>query len=124
MGMEKEYTGTFTLGAVTPTYDLESEPAELKDISQLNDEQIHEATQQFTGTIQQIPPIHSAIKKMESQFIFWHAGEKMLFSNHETITIKEFKIVKIELPIVHFKVVCKAANVCTCCTHYFKVNNW
>ncbi len=32
MGMEKEYTGSFTLGASTPTYDLESEPENLKDI--------------------------------------------------------------------------------------------
>src|ERR1700745_1818816 len=38
MGMEKEYTGTFTLGAVTPTYDLESEPQDHKDISHLTEE--------------------------------------------------------------------------------------
>src|ERR687891_451271 len=48
MGMEKEYTGTFTLGAVTPTYDLESEPVEVKDISGVTEAQIHEATSFFT----------------------------------------------------------------------------
>src|SRR6478735_1925232 len=63
MGMEKEYTGTFTLGSVTPTYDLESEPQDFKDISHLTEEQVHAATAQFTGAIMQTPPIHSAIKK-------------------------------------------------------------
>src|SRR3954468_20757064 len=59
MGMEKEYTGSFTLGAVTPTYDLESEPQNVKDISELTREQIHAATKVFTGQIQQVPPVHS-----------------------------------------------------------------
>src|ERR1700761_1626665 len=40
MGMEKEYTGTFTLGSVTPTYDLESEPRDFKDISHLTEEMV------------------------------------------------------------------------------------
>lgn len=45
MGMEKEYTGTFTLGAVTPTYDLESQPTDIKDITGITEEQIHSSTQ-------------------------------------------------------------------------------
>src|SRR4051812_12221545 len=63
MGMEKEYTGTFTIGAITPTYDLESQPINCKDISLITEEQIHDATKPFTGEIQQVPPIHSAVKK-------------------------------------------------------------
>jgi tRNA pseudouridine55 synthase len=63
MGMEKEYTGTFTLGAVTPTYDLESEPIEMKDVTNIAEEEIHKATLPFIGEIQQVPPIHSAIKQ-------------------------------------------------------------
>src|SRR3954463_4891416 len=63
MGMEKEYTGSFTLGAVTPTYDLESEPVGQKDISQIMQEEIFAATNVFTGQILQVPPIHSAIKQ-------------------------------------------------------------
>ena len=56
MGMEKEYTGTFTLGAVTPTYDLESEPQDIIDTMHLTEEAIHKATQTFTGQIMQVPP--------------------------------------------------------------------
>src|SRR5580765_3072640 len=62
MGMEKEYTGTITLGAVTPTYDLESEPIDTKPFEHLTLEQLKDATKPFTGAILQIPPAHSAIK--------------------------------------------------------------
>lgn len=106
MGMEKEYTGTFTLGAVTPTYDLESVPEDLKDYDHLTTEQIHAATKAFTGTIQQVPPLHSAIKK-DGKPVYLMARKGIEFElEPRTITISEFSIEKIELPIVHFKVVC------------------
>src|SRR5215218_3606330 len=63
MAQEKEYTGTITLGAVTPTFDLESEPEQHKPFEQLAPEQLKAATVNFIGEIQQVPPIHSAIKK-------------------------------------------------------------
>ena len=62
MAQEKEYTGSFTLGATTPTYDLESEPVNFKDINLISKEEIVNATKQFIGEIMQIPPAHSAIK--------------------------------------------------------------
>src|SRR3569832_175144 len=62
MAQEKEYTGSFTLGAVTPTYDLESEPQDLKETDTITITQIHEAVKGFLGPILQIPPAHSAIK--------------------------------------------------------------
>src|SRR2546421_5230757 len=55
MGLEKEYTGTFTLGAVTPTYDLESEPTDFKDLSGLTKDAIQKTTLTLTGQIQQVP---------------------------------------------------------------------
>lgn len=106
MGMEKEYTGTFTLGAVTPTYDLESEPAEPKDFSAITEEQIRRATIPFTGQIQQIPPIHSAIKK-DGKPVYLMARKGIdVKLEARTITIESFIIEKIELPVVSFKVVC------------------
>src|SRR6476619_2456470 len=62
MAQEKEYTGTITLGAVTPTYDLESEPREFKVFDEITIEQVGQTTKTFTGAILQTPPIHSAIK--------------------------------------------------------------
>src|SRR6187397_1634554 len=63
MSKEKEYTGTITLGATTPTFDLESMPVNFNEIGQLTNEQIIQATELFTGEIMQVPPMHSAIKQ-------------------------------------------------------------
>ncbi len=60
---EKEYTGTFTLGATTPSYDLETEINQTFDVSEITSEKIKEATKQFIGEIQQQPPVFSALKK-------------------------------------------------------------
>jgi tRNA pseudouridine55 synthase len=110
MGMEKEYTGTFTLGAVTPTYDLESQPIEVKDITNISEEQIHQATLPFTGEIQQVPPIHSAIKqKGKPVYLLARKGVDVILEPR-TVTIKAFTIERIELPIVHFKVICSTGT--------------
>jgi tRNA pseudouridine55 synthase len=106
MGMEKEYTGSFTLGAITPTYDLESEPVETRDISAITDDDIHEATLTFIGDIQQTPPIHSAIKKNgKPVYLLARKGIDVQLEAR-TITIKDCVIEKIDMPKVYFKVVC------------------
>jgi tRNA pseudouridine55 synthase len=119
MGMEKEYTGTFTLGASTPTYDLESEPVEIKDISHLTEEHIHAATKQFTGLIQQVPPIHSAIKQNgKPVYLLARKGEDVILEPR-AVTIKEFVIEKVELPVVYFKVVCTTGTYIRSLAHNF-----
>lgn len=106
MAQEKEYTGTFTLGATTATYDLESEPVNAASFDQLTAEQLQAATAQFTGTIQQIPPAHSAIK-VGGKRVYELARQGIAVKlEPRTVTIKEFELVKIELPLVHFRVVC------------------
>ena len=106
MGMEKEYVGTFTLGSTTPSYDLETEPTDFKDTSHLTDETIIEATKQFIGDIMQMPPQHSAIKK-DGKPLYLSARQGIEVKvDARPVTIKEFVITKIELPVVHFKVIC------------------
>ena len=61
MGLEKEYTGTFTLGATTPSYDAETEVNQTFDTSHITAEQIHHAAQVFVGETEQLPPAHSAV---------------------------------------------------------------
>jgi tRNA pseudouridine55 synthase len=59
---EKEYTGTLTFGATTPSYDRE-QPVDAKyPIGHLTDTLIQAAAQRFVGDIEQTPPIFSAIK--------------------------------------------------------------
>jgi tRNA pseudouridine55 synthase len=110
MAQEKEYTGAISLGATTPTYDLESEPQDFKSIDAITEEQIKEATKYFIGTIQQTPPIHSAIKKDGKRA--YDLARKGIDVKLEarTLTISEFEITKIELPKVYFKVVCSTGT--------------
>ena len=110
MAQEKEYTGTFTLGAITPTYDLESEPMNLKDFSHLTKEEIEHASKQFIGEIQQVPPIHSAIK-VGGQPVYKLARKgKEIQLEPRTVVIKEFEISTINLPVVEFRVVCSTGT--------------
>ena len=110
MAQEKEYTGTITLGSITPTYDLESEPVEFKTIDHLTEEDLQHATKQFTGDILQTPPIHSAIKK-DGQRVYELArrGEDVKL-DPRPVTISQFSLEKIEWPLVHFKVVCSTGT--------------
>lgn len=110
MAQEKEYTGTITLGATTPTYDLESAPQDFKPFDGIIEGQIVENTKQFTGAIAQIPPIHSAIKQ-EGKRVYELARKGIaVVMEPRNIVISQFEITGIELPIVHFRVVCSTGT--------------
>ncbi len=102
----KEYTGEITLGATTPSYDLETEINETFPINHISEELIIETTKKFTGEINQKPPIFSAIKKEGKRlYELARAGETTEIKPRR-ITIEEFEITNINLPKVEFRVVC------------------
>ena len=102
----KEYTGTITLGATTPSYDLESEANQTFNISGITKEDILQNTQHFIGEIQQQPPIFSALKK-DGKRLYEYAREgEHVEIPKRTITINEFEITNIDMPNVEFRVVC------------------
>jgi len=105
-GQVKEYTGIFTLGATTPSYDLETEVNEIFSTEHITNELLHKTTQQFTGVIQQKPPIFSAIKKDGKRlYELARKGETTEIKARE-VTVVKFEITKIELPNISFKIVC------------------
>lgn len=105
-GQSKEYTGTFYIGATTPSYDLETEIDQTFDTSHIDESLIHETVKQFLGEIDQKPPIFSAIKK-DGIRLYEHArsGETIEIASRKT-TIHEFEITRIALPEIDFRVVC------------------
>jgi len=105
-GQIKEYTGTFYIGATTPSYDLETEINETFPTDHISEDLIRETTKQFLGEIDQKPPIFSAIKK-DGKRLYEHAraGEEVEIAFRKT-TIHEFEITRIALPEVDFRVVC------------------
>jgi tRNA pseudouridine55 synthase len=108
--LPKEYTGIIHLGAVTPTFDLESTPEQEKPVDHITPGQIHEATKQFTGDIMQMPPIHSAIKKDGKRAYDLARAGKEVILDVRPITIAEFEITDIQMPEVHFRVVCSTGT--------------
>ncbi len=103
---EKEYTGKFIIGQSTPSHDLETEVTEPNDITAITEEQIQTATKKFIGVIQQIPPLHSAIKvDGKRAYKLARKGSDLELKPRE-VTVSEFEITKIQKPEVHFRIVC------------------
>ncbi len=110
MAQEKEYTGTFTLGATTPTYDLESEPENFQSLATISGQEIKAATKHFIGNILQVPPAHSAIKiKGKRVYELARQGKEVKLEPRKVL-INEFEITNIQLPLVSFKVVCSTGT--------------
>ena len=105
-GQIKEYTGELTLGASTPSYDLETAIDKTFPVSHLTDALIIAATKKFVGEIDQKPPIFSAIKKDGKRLYEFAREGKTTTIKSRKVTISTFEITKIDLPKVNFRVVC------------------
>ena len=106
MAREKEYTGHFTLGATTPTFDLESDPENFKDAGAITAATLQSVLPAFRGEIMQVPPIHSAIKKDGKRVYELARQGKEVKLDPRPVTIREFEITAMEGPVTHFRVVC------------------
>jgi len=104
--LNKKYTGTITLGATTPSYDCETEIDKTYPINHINDEMILKQANSFIGSNNQKPPIYSAIKKDGKRlYKYARAGEKVEIKSRK-IQILEFNILAIEMPNIHFEILC------------------
>jgi tRNA pseudouridine55 synthase len=103
---DKEYTGSFYLGATRPSFDKETEVDQEFETAHITEDAIYEAAKSFTGDIEQTPPIYSAVKiGGEASYKKARRGEAVVIKSR-TVTIREFEITKIEMPVVHFRVAC------------------
>ncbi|MFD2247700.1 tRNA pseudouridine(55) synthase TruB [Pontibacter ruber] len=118
-GQEKEYTGTMTIGQTTPSYDLETPVSEAKDISHLTPEHLYAAAAGFVGTIEQVPPLYSAIWVEGKRAYDLARGGKTAEIKPRTITIKAFEITGIEGAVISFKVVCTKGTYIRSLAHDF-----
>lgn len=110
MAQEKEYTGSITLGATTPTYDLESAPVDFKPWEHIGIEQVQAATAGFIGPISQVPPAHSAIKK-DGQRVYELARQGIAVKlDPREVVIKSFEITGFAPPVIQFNVCCSTGT--------------
>ncbi|MBT7654120.1 MAG: tRNA pseudouridine(55) synthase TruB [Flavobacteriaceae bacterium] len=116
---EKEYTGTFLMGATTPSYDLETSIDQTFDTKLLTEEIILKTAIKFTGEILQYPPVFSALKKNGKRlYEYARAGEDPEITPR-TVNVHEFKIIKINLPKVDFLVRCSKGTYIRSLAHDF-----
>jgi tRNA pseudouridine55 synthase len=116
---EKEYTGTITVGGTTPSYDLETEIDATFPTHHITEELIQQTTKQFTGTIQQLPPVFSALKK-DGKRLYEYAREGIAVEiKKREITITEFEITNIAGNDIFFRVVCSKGTYIRSLAHDF-----
>lgn len=119
MAREKVYTGEFTLGAVTPTYDLESSPEQIKDTSGISEEDLRQVARTFLGETEQRPPLYSAIKKEGSPLYELARRGKEVIPEPRKIRISEFLITRVDLPRVGFSITCSTGTYIRSVAHDF-----
>lgn len=106
MGQEKEYEGTFELGATTASFDLEQPIEEVANPSSITKEEVIDASKKLTGSILQIPPAHSAIK-VDGKRVYESARKgKIVKMDPRSVQVSVFEILKFDNPTVHFRIVC------------------
>ena len=106
MGQEKEYTGTFTLGSTTPSYDLETEVDNTFPTDHITEELLQATLNQFVGTIDQYPPVFSALKKDGKRlYEFAREGIEVEIPARK-VNIRSFELTQKVIPKVDFKVIC------------------
>ena len=106
MGQEKEYTGTFTLGSTTPSYDLETEVDNTFPTDHITEELLQATLNQFVGTIDQYPPVFSALKKDGKRlYEFAREGIEVEIPARK-VNIHSFELTQKVIPKVDFKVIC------------------
>ena len=106
MAQEKEYTGTFTFGATTASYDSETPVEQEFGYAHLTEGQIREAAESFSGEISQIPPMYSAIKQEGKKLYELARQGKSVEIKPRGNTIHDFQLSNFNLPTVDFKIVC------------------
>lgn len=106
MGLPKKYSGVITLGATTPSYDLETEINTTFALNELSIDQIKAEVNHMVGYYDQHPPIFSAKKVLgQKAYDLARAGEEVKLEPKK-IHISQFDLPKIELPHVHFEITC------------------
>jgi tRNA pseudouridine55 synthase len=104
---EKEYTGTFFIGATTPCFDKEREIDFTFPIEHITEELVQNTAKKFIGKQQQKPPVFSAVHiDGKRAYDLAREGVEEIIIKPKEIEIKNFEITRISLPEIDFKVTC------------------
>lgn len=104
--LEKEYTGTFFIGATTPSFDKETEVDAEFPTQHITEELFFETTKQFIGNIEQVPPVFSAIKVKGTRAYLMARENKPVQLAARKVHIIDFELTRIQFPEVSLRVEC------------------
>ncbi len=115
----KEYVAHLRLGVVTDTQDLSGKvlsEASREQMTALTEAQVRETIMSFTGGYDQIPPMYSALKVNGKKLYELAREGKEVERKPRTVEIEEIEILRMELPVAEFRVVCsKGTYIRTLC---------
>jgi tRNA pseudouridine55 synthase len=106
MGLEKEYEGRIVIGKTTPSVDLETGFDSESPWDHISIEDCQKAAKELSGEISQVPPAHSAVRVQGKRAYKLARKGVEVEIKPRNVLITEFSLPKIELPEVHFKIVC------------------
>lgn len=104
--LDKEYTGIITLGATTPSFDLETEIDSSFSCDHITEKAILSVSKSLTGTYEQLPPVFSAVKIGGKRAYLYARAEQEVSIKPKLITVSAFEITGIRIPHVDFRIVC------------------
>ena len=118
-GQEKEYTGIITLGATTPSYDLETAIDYEYPTDHITPALIQNTTKSFIGEIEQAPPVFSALKKDGKRLYELAREGKSVEITKRKVTVSSFEITGIDNLNVHFRITCSKGTYIRSIAHDF-----
>jgi tRNA pseudouridine55 synthase len=112
-GLEKEYEGVMEIGARTKSFDTETEVYERRPLKEVTEERVRSLFKDFTGEIEQVPPVYSAVKVQGRRLYKYARKGKTVDLPRRKVSILEFEPIEIRLPKsdvdppgVSFRLVC------------------
>ncbi len=118
-GQEKEYTGVFTLGGTTASYDLETEINKTFATDHITPDLIKATTHQFIGDIEQAPPVFSALKKDGKRLYELAREGKTVDIPKRKVNVSAFEITDIDGLNIHFRIACSKGTYIRSIAHDF-----
>ena len=102
----KEYVAEITLGATTPSFDLETEIDATYPFEHVTRELVEEVLPRFTGKVMQVPPVFSAVKVDGKRAYSFARKGKEVELKPKCLEIKEIEILDFSLPVLTLRILC------------------
>ena len=99
---DKDYYGALEFGIKTDSQDISGIVIDKRTWEHISEQNLKEAFEKFTGVLEQMPPMVSALKHQGVRLYQLARSGKVVDREKRTIIVHEFRIEKIDFPFVHF----------------------